>query len=127
LSIQDKPTITRKYYRERRDMESIGADCRVVKVRHVRRSNGRGDALRKHKAFKPPGKKALTGTPQEIQCVAVGVTESSMQRPKKTKAYYSGKKKRHDIKAQSIVNRNNRRIVGIQQGEGASTIPTAVF
>ena len=85
LSIENKLTITLKYYREYRTMESIGTDYGVSKSTVCQTIQWVEDALSKDEAFKLPGKKVLTGTPQEIQCVVVDVTESPIQRPKKTK------------------------------------------
>jgi hypothetical protein len=42
--------------------------------------------------FKLPGKKVLTGTPQEIQCIVVDVTENPIPRPKKPKSVLFRKK-----------------------------------
>jgi transposase-like protein len=85
LSIEDKMTITLKYYREYRTMESIGTDYGVNKSTVCQTIQWVEDALSKDEAFKLPGKKVLTGTPQEIQCVVVDATESPIERPKKTK------------------------------------------
>ena len=43
------------------------------------------DTLLKDETSKPPGKNLLTGTPQKIKCIVVDVTESPIERPKKTK------------------------------------------
>ena len=85
LSREDKLTITRKYYREYRTMESIGTDYGVSKSTVCQTIQWVEEALSRTEAFKLPGKKALTGTPPEIQCVVVDATESPIQRPQKTK------------------------------------------
>jgi hypothetical protein len=85
LTVEDKLTITLKYYREYRTMESIGADYGVSKSTVCETIQWVEDTLSKDKTFKLPGKKVLTGTPQEIQCIVVDVTESPIQRPKKNK------------------------------------------
>jgi hypothetical protein len=66
-------------------MESIAADYRVSKSTVCQTIQWVEYALNQVETFKLPGKKVLTGTPQEIQCIVVDVTESPIQRPKKTK------------------------------------------
>jgi hypothetical protein len=85
LTVEDKLFITLKYYREYRTMESIGAEYGVSKSTVCETIQWVEDTLSRDKTFKLPGKNVLTGTPQEIQCVVVDVTESPIQRPKKTK------------------------------------------
>jgi hypothetical protein len=85
LSVKDKLTITLKYYREYRTMESVGAEYGVSKSTVCESIQWAEDTLSRDKTFKLPGKKVLTGTPQEIKCIVVDVTESPVQRPKKTK------------------------------------------
>jgi hypothetical protein len=85
LSVKDKLTITLKYYREYRTMESVGAEYGVSKSTVCESIQWTEDTLSRDKTFKLPGKKVLAGTPQEIQCIVVDVTESPVQRPKKTK------------------------------------------
>lgn len=45
------------------------------------------------KEFKLPGKKKLIKLSENIEVVVVDVTEHSVERPKKQREYYSGKKK----------------------------------
>ncbi|MDR1466723.1 MAG: transposase family protein [Treponema sp.] len=66
LSIADKLTIALKYYREYRTMASIAADYRVSKSTVCQTIQWVEDALSQGETFKLPGKKVLTGTPQEI-------------------------------------------------------------
>jgi hypothetical protein len=57
-----------------------------------------------------PGKKALLED-SEIEAILVDVTESPVERPKKQRQWYSGKKKRHTIKTQLIANKVSREII----------------
>lgn len=82
-----------QYWREYRDMEHIGYDFNVVKSAVCDAVQWVEDTLIADGTFQLPGKKALLGTSQEISCVVIDVTESSIERPKHgQKAYYSGKK-----------------------------------
>jgi hypothetical protein len=93
LSVADKLTITLKYLREYRTMESIGADYGVSKSTVCETIQWVENTLAKDKTFKLPGKKVLKKAEDTIQYIVVDVTESPIQRPKKgQKEYYSGKK-----------------------------------
>ena len=63
LSLEDKLTITLKYYREYRTMESIGVDYQVSKSTVCQTVQWVEDTLLKDGAFNLPGKKVLVGTP----------------------------------------------------------------
>jgi hypothetical protein len=85
LSVEDKLTITLKYLREYRTMESIGADYGVSKSTVCETIQWVEDTLAKDKTFKLPGKKVLKKAEDAIQYIVVDVTESPIQRPKKGK------------------------------------------
>ena len=93
LTVKDKLTITLKYLREYRTMESIGADYGVRKSTVCESIQWVEDTLENDKTFKLPEKKILKETSGTIEFIVVDVTESPIQRPKKgQKEYYSGKK-----------------------------------
>lgn len=93
LTVKDKLTVTLKYLREYRTMESIGADYGVRKSTVCASIQWVENTLAKDKTFRLPGKKVLKETSDTIQYMIVDVTESPIQRPKKgQKEYYSGKK-----------------------------------
>ncbi|MEG4444483.1 transposase family protein [Microcoleus sp. AT9_B5] len=61
--------------------------------------------------FNLPGKKNLYQIQNEIETVAVGVSEHEIERPKKKqKKYYSGKQKYHTIKSQVLANTKSTEI-----------------
>jgi predicted DNA-binding protein YlxM (UPF0122 family) len=93
LTVKDKLTITLKYLREYRTMESIGADYGVSKSTICESIQWVENTLAKDKTFKLPGKRVLKEVSDTIEYIIVDVTESPIQRPKKgQKEYYSGKK-----------------------------------
>ena len=93
LTVNDKLTVTLKYLREYRTMESIGADYGVSKSTICESIQWVENTLAKDKTFKLPGKKVLKEVSDAIEYIIVDVTESPIQRPKKDqKEYYSGKK-----------------------------------
>ena len=66
-----------------------------------------------------PGKKVLLEEDNDIEAVVIDVTESPIERPKKKQgSYYSGKKKKHTIKTQLIVNRSTKEIICTAHAEG---------
>jgi hypothetical protein len=85
LSVGDKLTVTLRYLREYRTMESIGADYGVSRSTVCETIQWVEDTLAKDKAFKLPGKRILKRAGSEIQYIVVDVTESPVQRPKKNK------------------------------------------
>jgi len=93
LTVKDKLTVTLKYLREYRTMESIGADYGVKKSTVCESIQWVENTLAKDKTFKLPDKRVLKETSDTIEYIVVDVTESPIQRPKKDqKEYYSGKK-----------------------------------
>lgn len=68
--------------------------------------------------FRLPGKKQLYQSASTWSVVAVDVTESPIERQKKQRGYYSGKKKRHTLKAQVLVNQATGQIICTAFGKG---------
>ncbi|MEG3997611.1 transposase family protein [Microcoleus sp. SVA1B1] len=69
-------------------------------------------ALIKSGLFNLPGKKILYQSQNEIETVAVDVSEHEIERPqKKQKKYYSGKQKYHTIKSQVLANTKSTEII----------------
>jgi hypothetical protein len=83
LIIEDKLKMTLSYCREYRTLWSIGDAYRVSAATAGKTIQWVKDVLIRDKTFKLPGKKALTGTPQEIQHVVVDVVERPLPRPPK--------------------------------------------
>jgi hypothetical protein len=93
LPVPDKLTVTLKYLREYRTMESIGADYGASKSAVCETVQWAENTLTKDKAFKLPGKKALKKAENAIEYIAAGVAESPIRLPEKgQKEYYSGEK-----------------------------------
>jgi hypothetical protein len=85
LSVEDKLTVTLKYLREYRTMESIGNEYGVTRSTICETIQWVENTLVKDKTFKLPDKKVLKKAADTIQYIVVDVTESPIQRPKKTK------------------------------------------
>ena len=85
LSVEDKLYITLKYLREYRTMESIGTEYGVVKSAVCESIRWVEDTLAKDKTFRLPDRKILKKASSTIKYIVVDVTESPINRPKKTK------------------------------------------
>jgi hypothetical protein len=85
MSVEDKLYATLKYLREYRTMEHIGGDYGVRKSTICESIQWVENTLKKDGTFELPGKKALKEAAGTIKYVVVDVTESPINRPKKTK------------------------------------------
>ena len=90
---------------------SESAVCRLIqRVERLLMDSGK---------FRLPGKKQLYQNAYNWDVVVVDVTESPIERPKKKqRRYYSGKKKRHTLKAQVVVNQATGQILCTAFGKG---------
>jgi len=85
MTVEDKLYATLKYLREYRTMESIGGDYGVKKSTICESIQWVENTLKKDGTFKLPGKKVLKEADGTIGYVVIDVTESPINRPKKTK------------------------------------------
>jgi hypothetical protein len=85
MTVEDKLYATLKYLREYRTMEHIGGDYGVKKSTICESIQWVENTLKKDGTFKLPGKKALKEAGETIEYVVIDVTESPINRPKKTK------------------------------------------
>jgi len=85
LTIEEKLYITLIYLREYRTMEHIANDFGVAKSTIWESIQWVENTLIEDGTFKLPGKKALKETPDLLDFIIIDVTESAINRPKKTK------------------------------------------
>jgi hypothetical protein len=85
MSVEDKLYAALKYLREYRTMESIGGDFGVSKSTICESIQWVENTLTKDGTFKLPGKKVLKEADGTIEYIVIDVTESPINRPKKTK------------------------------------------
>ena len=85
MSVEDKLYAALKYLREYRTMESISADYGVSKSTICESIQWVENTLTKDGTFKLPGKKVLKEADDTIEYIVIDVTESPVNRPKKTK------------------------------------------
>ncbi len=104
------------FWREYRSHFHLAEDWGVDE-RTVRRTIERVEtALIRSGSFSLPGRKALRD--ENLQVVVVDIAESAVEKPKKQRRYYSGKKKGHTHKSQVFVESSSKRIVTAAYGKG---------
>ena len=106
-----------EYWREYRTYAAIGADFGLDESNICRWVKWCEDTLMASGQFVLPGKKALySGVYKVIQ---IDATESPIERPKKgQRKFYSGKKKRHTIKSQIVIDKETKKIICVITSEG---------
>jgi len=93
MSVEDKLYAALKYLREYRTMESISGDYGVSKSTICESIQWVENTLTKDGTFKLPGKKVLKEADGTIEYIVIDVTESPVNRPKKTKNHIIPAKK----------------------------------
>jgi len=133
LSIEDMLLIMLEYLREYRTYAHIAVNYGLSESQIFRIVKWAENIFIKDGTFSLPGKKALLKSNIEYKVILIDATESPIERPKKNrikcakkiknrknkqKKYYSGKKKRHTIKTQIVVNKKTKNIICTAFSEG---------
>jgi hypothetical protein len=120
LSVADQIVLTLEYWREYRTFFHLGTSwglhessvCRIVQRVEM--------ILTTSKAFALPGKKRLQQADHTLETVVVDASETPLERPrKKQRRYYSGKKKRHTLKSQVVIDKCTKQIICTAHCRGA--------
>jgi hypothetical protein len=119
LRLEDRLLVTLQYWREYRTLEHLAYEYDTVVSNIHKAIEWVESTLIQAGAFRLPGKKTLVIEGQKPRAVAIDVTEHTIERPKKQKKHYSGKKKRHTIKTQVVVDLHTLEILFIVQAEGS--------
>ena len=121
LRIEEKVLVTLEYWREYRTYFHIGTSWGVSESTICRIVHGIESKLIKSGIFRLPGKKALLKAGlSKPEIVVMDVTETPIERPKRQqKKFYSGKKKRHTLKSQLIINQETGEIICTFFGQGS--------
>lgn len=115
LSLQDKLLLTFSYLRHYHTFEQLGPMFGISESYACKSYHRYVDIL--VKVLKLPGRKALLDG--NLQAIILDVTEQPLERPTQhQRDYYSGKKKRHTIKAQLIVCLCTLQILSVMCGKG---------
>jgi len=128
LCLEDRLLMSLEYLREYRTFFHLGQSYGFGESGCFKICRWVENAMIKSRAFSLPGKKALLNQDIDYVVVLVDATESPVERPKrkklvkhgknKQKEYYSGKKKRHTLKAQVVMDKKAARIMCTNFSEG---------
>ncbi|MDE5738114.1 MAG: IS5 family transposase [Oscillospiraceae bacterium] len=112
LSIEDQLLAALEYWREYRTYAHIAASYGIAESNMYRNIKWIEEVLIKDGTFSLPGKKELLKSDVEYEVILIDATETPVERPKKKqREYYSGKKKRHTLKTQLVVDKKTQKII----------------
>ncbi len=112
LCIEDQLLMALEYIREYRTYFHISQSYGVSESSAYKTVRWVEDTLIKHPDFSLPVRKALLKSDMEYEVVLIDATETPIERPKKGKnTTYSGKKKRHTLKTQVVVDKKDKTVI----------------
>ncbi|WCR53231.1 MAG: hypothetical protein PG981_000253 [Wolbachia endosymbiont of Ctenocephalides orientis wCori] len=100
-----------EYFREYRTYFHIGRSYGMSESKTYKIIKWIEDTLVKHPDFALPWRKEVLKSDMEYEVLVIDATETPVERPKKQKRFYSGKKKKHSIKTQIIAEKENKKII----------------
>ncbi|WP_242024557.1 IS5 family transposase [Trichocoleus sp. FACHB-591] len=119
LGIEARVLVALEYWREYRTYFHIGSSWGVSEASVCRIVHWVEDALMRSGRFRLPGKKQLLQDFAKPQVVMLDVTETPIERPQhRQQWFHSGKKKRHTLKCQLVVEPATGRILCTFFGKG---------
>jgi len=119
LALEDRILLCLEYWREYRTYFHIGSSWGVSESTVCRIVRWVEDHLMQSGQFRLPGKKSLVRGFAPPEVVVMDVTESPIERPKRRqRAFYSGKKKRHTLKSQVVIDLQSGQILCTFFGKG---------
>lgn len=119
LGAEERVLVTLEYWREYRTYFHIGSSWGVSESTVCRIVHSVETLLMESGQFRLPGKKQLVRGFGKPTLVVMDVTETPIERPKRhQRRFYSGKKKRHTLKCQLVVERASGQIICTFFGKG---------
>ncbi len=118
LSLEDQVLFCLSYCREYRTLFHVAISYGVSEPTASRIVGHVEDRLIKSNLFNLP-KNLPEGEGVDWNVVIVDATEIPIQRPKKQKKSYSGKKKKHTFKVQAIIHYKTQQILSLCNSRGA--------
>src|SRR3954470_2311199 len=111
LPLSDRLLMALMDLREYRSYFHIGQTYGVSETACSRSCRWIEETLMRSGAYRLPGRKALLASDTVFETVVIVVTETPIERPKKQKRSYSGKKKRHTLKSHVVVDKKTHQSV----------------
>lgn len=119
LALEDRVLVALEYWREYRSYFHIASSWGVSESTVCRIVHWVEDNLMQSGRFRLPGKKQLLQGFGRPEVVVVDVTETPIERPKhRQRRFYSGKKKRHTLKCQIVIEQTTGAIICTFFGKG---------
>ena len=119
LGLSDRVLVALEYWREYRTYFHIGNSWGVSESTVCRIVHWVEEELMRSGCFRIPGKKQLVRGFGRPDVTVIDVTETPIERPQQgQKQFYSGKKKRHTLKCQVIVNQRTKEVICLFFGKG---------
>jgi len=119
LVLEDRVLVALEYWREYRTYFHIASSWGVSESTVCRIVRWVEDSLMQSGRFRLPGKKQLLQGFGRPEVVVVDVTETPIERPKRRqRRFYSGKKKRHMLKCQIVIEQTTGAIICTFFGKG---------
>ena len=118
LTFQEQVLVALEKKQEYRTYFHIGTNWGVSESTICRIVADIESTLMKTGKFRIPGKKALIKDSVYLEIVVMDVTETNIERPKKQKKCYSGKKKNHRLKIQLVIEQETKQIICTDFGQG---------
>lgn len=120
LGLAERVLIALEYWREYRSYFHIGKSWGVSESTVCRIVHWVEEQLMRSGCFRLPGKKRLVSASSYPEVTVIDVTETPIERPqKRQQEYYSGKKKRHTLKCQVIIEQRTGEVICLFFGKGS--------
>ena len=120
LNTAQQLLLTLEFWREYRTFAHLGHDWDIHKTTVQRTVERVETALIHSGEFRLPGRKSLKQEENVFQIMAVDATEPPCERPtSKQRRWYSGKKKRHTLKTQVVIDVSTRMILCVATAFGS--------
>ena len=119
LEIEDQLLLTLNYLRNYSTQLELAANYHIAESNVNRTIKKVEDALMKSRRFILP-KRSIPTADKQFNWVINDATECSIERPNKNQSkFYSGKKKKHTLKAQVIYHPKSKPIIGLDISNGS--------
>lgn len=120
LNASEQLLLTLEFWREYRTFAHLGHDWNIHETTVQRTVERVETALIHSGEFRLPGRKSLKQEENVFQIIAVDATETPCERPtSKQRRWYSGKKKRHTLKTQVVIDVSTRMILCVATAFGS--------
>ncbi|GGM53015.1 hypothetical protein GCM10008956_31290 [Deinococcus arenae] len=120
LHVSEQLLLTLEFWRAYRTFAHLGHDWNIHETTVQRTVERVETALIQSGAFRLPGRKSLKEEENVCQILAVDAAETPCERPtSKQRRWYSGKKKRHTLKTQVVINVSTRMILCVATAFGS--------